>query len=154
MEIFLRATSHSTTKIALATALFGRPLKTKLPELTTPCSDPEIQERDQTVKAKMKEYAGNKRYVKPSDAKEGDTVLVERDDSKKKSDTPYDPRPLIFVERKGCMVTAENDDGTQITRNSSFFKNVPTAKEENATTEKQGDSSDAEAPMHSYPAPF
>ncbi|KAK2558551.1 hypothetical protein P5673_019271 [Acropora cervicornis] len=102
----------------------------------------------------MKEYAGNKRYVKPSDAKEGDTVLVKRDDSKKKSDTPYDSRPLNIAERKGCMVTAENDDGIQVTRNSSFFKNVPTAKEENATTEKQGDSSDVAAPMHSDPAPF
>ena len=87
----------------------------------------------------MNEYADNKRYIKPSDAKEGDTVLVKRDDSKKKSDTPYDPRPLIIVEGKGSMVTAENDDGTQVTRNSSFFKNVPTAKEENATTDKQGD---------------
>ena len=89
-----------------ATSLFGRPMimKTKLPELTTPCSEPEIRERDQTAKAKMKEYADNKRYVKPSNAKEGDTVLVKRDDSKKKSDTPYDPRPLIIVEKKGSMV--------------------------------------------------
>ena len=94
----------------------------------------------------MKEYADNKRYVKPSNAKEGDTVLVKRDDLKKKSDTPYDPRPLIIV--------AENDDGTQVTRNSSFFKNVPTAKEGNATTEKRGDSSDVAAPMHSNPAPL
>ena len=52
------------------------------------------------------------------------------------------------------MVTAENDDGTQVTRNSSFFKNVPTAKEGNATTEKQGHSSDVAAPMHSNPAPL
>ena len=135
-----RATPNSTTRIAPATALFGRPMKTKLPELTTPCSDPEIRERDQIAKAKMKEYADNKRCVRPSNAKEGDTVLIKRDDSKKKSNTPYDPRPLIIVERKGSMVTAENDDGTQVTRNSSFFKNVPTAKQENATTEKQGDS--------------
>ena len=149
-----RATPHSTTRIAPATSLFGRSMKTKLPELTTPCSDPEIRERDQTAKAKMKEYADNKRYVKPSNAKEGDTVLVKRDDSKKKSDTPYDPRPLIIVEKKGSMVTAENDDGTQVTRNSSFFKNVPTAKEGNATTEKQRDSSDVAAPMHSNPAPL
>ena len=88
-----------TTALHLTAPLFGRPMKTKLPELTTPCSDPEIRERDQTAKAKMKEYADNKRYVKPSNAKEGDTVLVKRDDSKKKSDTQYDPRPLIIVEK-------------------------------------------------------
>ena len=38
-----RATSHSTIRIASTTALFGRPMKTKLPELTTLCSDPEIE---------------------------------------------------------------------------------------------------------------
>ena len=118
---------------------------------TTPCSDPEIQERDQTAKAKMKEYADNERYVKPSNAKEGDTVLFKRGDSRKKSDTPHDPIQLIIVERKGSMVTAENDDGTQVTRNSLFFKNVSTANEENATTEKQADSSVVEVPMHSNP---
>ena len=147
-------TSHSTTRIAPATALFGRSMKTKLPELTTACSDPEIRERDQTAKVKMKEHADNKRYVKPSNAKEGDTVLVKRDDSKKKSDTPYDPRPNVIVEKKGTMVTAENDDGIQVTRNSSFFKSMPTAKEENATTEKKGGSSDVAAPMQSDPAPL
>ena len=36
------ATPHGTTRIAPATGLFGRPMKTKLPELTTPYSDPEI----------------------------------------------------------------------------------------------------------------
>ena len=104
-----RATPHSTTRVAPATALFGRPMKTKIPELTnaTPCSDPEIQERDRSAKAKMKKHADSKRYVKPSTVKEGDTVFVKRNDSKKKSDTPYDPRTHIVVEKKGSMVTAQ-----------------------------------------------
>ena len=97
----------------------------------------------------MKEYADNKRYEKPSNAKEGDMALFKRGDSRKKSDKPLDPVQLIIVERKGSMVTAENDEGTQVTRNSSFFKNVSTANEENATTEKQADSSVVGAPMHS-----
>ena len=101
----------------------------------------------------MKEHADNKRYEKPSNAKEGDKVLVKRADLKKKSDTPYDPRPHFIVEKKGSMITAENDDGVQVTRNFSFFKSVPTAKEENASTEKQGGFSDIAAPMQSDPAP-
>ena len=124
-----RATPHSTTRVAPATALFGRPMKTKLPEVTTRCSDPEIQERNQTAKAKMKKHANNKRYIRRSTVKGGDTVFVKRDDSKK-SDTPYDPRPLIVVEKKGSMVTAQDDDGVPVTRNSSFFKSVPAAAEE------------------------
>ena len=101
-----RATPHSTTRVAPATALFGRPIKTKLPEMSTPCSDLEIRERDRTAKAKMKSHADNRRYVKPSTLKEGDMVFVKRDDSKKKSATPYDPRPRTVVEKKGSMVTA------------------------------------------------
>ena len=153
-----RATPHSTTRVAPATALFGRPMKTKLPELTTPRSDLEIRERDRSAKAKIKKHADNKRYVKPSTIKEGDTVFVKRDDSKKKSDTPYDPRPHIVVGKKGSMVTAQNDDGVQVTRNSSFFKNVPVSAEENATTKTGKDPADvapdvtpetADAPMQS-----
>ena len=151
-----RATPHSTTRVAPATALFGRPMKTKLPELTTPRSDLEIRERDRSAKAKIKKHADNKRYIKPSTVKEGDTVFVKRDDSKKKSDTPYDPRPHIVVGKKGSMVTARNDDGVQVMRNSLFFKNVPVAAEENATTETCKDPADvtgapeaADAPMQS-----
>lgn len=145
-----RATPHSTTRVAPATALFGRPIKTKLPEMSTPCSDLEIRERDRTAKAKMKSHADNRRYVKPSTLKEGDMVFVKRDDSKKKSDTPYDPRPRTVVEKKGSMVTAEDSDGVPITRNSSFFKSVPSAeekKEENATTEQKEVSADVAEPL-------
>ena len=117
-----RATPHSTTRVAPATALFGRPMKTKLPELTTPRSDLEMRERDRSAKAKMKNHADNERYIKPSTVKEGDTVFVKRDDSKKKSDTAYDPSLHIVVEKKGSMVTAQGDDGVPVTRNSSFFK--------------------------------
>ena len=143
-----RATPHSTTRVAPATALFGRPMKTKLPELTTPRSDLEMRERDRSAKAKIKKHADNKRYVKPLTV----TVFVKRDDSKKKSDTPYNPRPHIVVKKRGSMVTAQNDDGVQVTRNSSFFKNVPVAAE-NATTETCKDPADATAAPEATDAP-
>ena len=124
-----RATPHSTTRVAPATALFGRPMNTRPPELTTHCYDAEIQERDRTGKVNMKKHAYNKHYIKPSTVKEGDTVFFRRDDSKKKSDTPYDTRPLIVVEKKGSMVNAQ-DDSIPVKKNSSFFKSVPAAAEE------------------------
>ena len=114
------AAPHSTTWVAPATALFGRPMKTKLPEVTIPCSDPVIRERDRTAKAKIKKDVDNKRYVKPSTTAAGDTVLVKRDDNKKKSDAPYDPRPRTVVEKNGSMVTAVDGNGVPVTRNSSF----------------------------------
>ena len=108
----------------------------------------------------MKKHADSKRYVKPSTVKEGDTVFVKRDDSKKKSDTPYDPRPHIVVEKKGSMVTTQDDDGVPVTRNSSFFKSVPVAAEENTTTETRKNPADvtsttdtADPPMQSEAPP-
>ena len=122
-----RATSHSTTRVASATVLFGRPMKTKLPEVT-PCSDAAIWQRDQAAKAKMKEHADNKRYVKPSAIKEGDIVLVKRDETKKKGDIPYNPIPRTVIKTKGSMVTAKNAEGVPVSKNSSFFKCVPDFK--------------------------
>ena len=139
-------------------------MKTKLPEVTTHCSDPEIQECDQTAKAKMKKHADNKRYIKPLTVKEGDTVFVKRDDSKKKGDTPDDLRPLIVVEKKGSMVTAQDDDGIPVTRYSFFFKSVPAAAAEeihndpadvtSAPDTTDGGPDTTDAPMQSDAAPL
>ena len=95
-----RVTPHSTTRVAPATTLFGRPVKTKLPGVTIPCSVPVIRKHDRTAKTKLKKHADNERYVKPSTTAEGEPVLVKRDDTKEKSDTPYAPRPRIVVEKK------------------------------------------------------
>ena len=58
------------------------------------------------------------------------------------------------------MVTAQDDDGVPVTRNSSFFKSVPVAAEENTTTETRKDPADvistpdtADAPMQSEAPP-
>ena len=140
-----RSTPHTTTRVPPATALFGRPVKTKLPEVMKSTADHEMRQRDHKAKAKMKKHADSKSYVKPSVIKEGDKVLVKRDERMKKSDTPYDPTPRVVVDKKGTMVTAETEDGAQITRNSSFFKAAPTAEEDSAPSEELDDSLGAEA---------
>ena len=119
-----RATPHTTTGKPAATALFNRPLRTKLPECPISLVDPaSIQKRDQEAKQKMKEYADSKIYVKPSRIAEGDTALAKRDPSYKKSATTYDPEPYVVTTEKGSNVTARRED-KEITRNSSFFKSV------------------------------
>ena len=50
-------------------------------------------------------------------------MLVEND-VKGKLQPPYDPRPLVIVEKKGSMLTAAKEDKT-VTRNSSHFKLIP-----------------------------
>ena len=96
-----RATpSHSTTGIAPATVLFGRDVRTKLPSMiATTNSDSDMRQRDEANKEKMKRYADNKAYVKPSDFKVGDSVLV-KNTSISKAQTPYDSIPLEIIAKK------------------------------------------------------
>jgi hypothetical protein len=72
-----RATPHSSTGKAPATAFFNHQLRTKLSDVHTNARDPaEIQETDQKAKRKMKKYADSKAYIKPSRVRPGDTVVL------------------------------------------------------------------------------
>lgn len=104
-----RATPYSKTTVMFRRKhhRFGTLVETNLPEVMTPCSDALNRQPNQTANAKMKEHADNKRYVKPSTITEGDVVLVKKDETKKKSDTPYYPKPRTVVKTKGAMVTEE-----------------------------------------------
>ena len=114
-----RATSHLTTRVPPAAALFGRAMKIKLPEFNEGQQEPALEGNDRNAKMKMKNYADAKTYVRPSTIKKGDTVFVRRDDSIRKRDTPYRPEPYVVISRNGSLVTASNKSGT-VTRNSSF----------------------------------
>ncbi|GAB1602673.1 hypothetical protein Ahia01_000547000, partial [Argonauta hians] len=121
-----RTTPHSSTGKAPAEVLFGRNLKTKLPEPPLQVNaeiDATIRQNDAAAKAKMKHYADNKVYVKPSDIQVGDTVLV-KDTTRPRPFTPYEPIPYVVSNKKGSMITAERNNKS-ITRNSSCFKKSP-----------------------------
>ena len=122
-----RATPHCTTGVAPATLLFNRPIRTKLPEISFRVEDEagnNVRNRDAERKTVMKNYADNKSYVKPSTLQVGDTVLVRTSTSgMKKSQPPYEMKPLQVVRKQGSMITAAGDETRGfITRNSSFFK--------------------------------
>ena len=82
-----------------------------------------MQKTDTQAKSKMKSYAEATRNAATSPIKLGDTVLV-ANDAKGKLTPPFDPRPLIIVEKKGSMLTAADHDKT-VTRNNSPFKLLP-----------------------------
>lgn len=123
-----RATPHSSTNLPPAKILFGRNLKTKLPEhhsmqTTQAPDDTMIRQNDTSAKARMKAYADKKCFVRPSSIKIDDNVLV-KDTTKIRPSTPYEPKPYIVTEKKGSMITASREHKS-ITRNSSFFKKSP-----------------------------
>jgi len=119
-----RSTPHSSTGKAPAEVLFGRNLKTKLPEPPLQAkaeTDATIQQSDAIAKAKMKYHADNKVYVKPSGIQIGNTVLV-KDTTSLRPSTPYEPIPYVVTDKKGSMITAERNNKS-LTRNSS--RSVP-----------------------------
>ncbi|KAK3108859.1 hypothetical protein FSP39_017415 [Pinctada imbricata] len=118
-----RATPHSTTSISPAEALLGRQLQTKLPEL--PKSQPKVQKsilvQDDQRKSVMKEDSDLRNNVKESELKESDFLLV-KEPHKDKLSTPFYSKPLCVTDKKGSMITAEDESGHKITRNSSKSK--------------------------------
>ncbi|XP_014664198.1 PREDICTED: uncharacterized protein K02A2.6-like [Priapulus caudatus] len=97
-----RAT-HSTTGVPPATLLFGRGVRTRLPE--TPSTslqrrddvDTFVRDRDQEKKQRMKSYADNRGKTRTSRIAVGDTVLVRRDGTVPKHQSPYLPQPYKVV---------------------------------------------------------
>ena len=105
-------------------SLLQSPTPNEATRCTHQCTRPGRDARDnQKAKRKMKKYADSKAYVKPSRVRPGDTVVLKRDPSHRKSETPYEPKPYKVVSCKGSMVTATRGEKT-VTRNSSFFKLV------------------------------
>ena len=97
----VQATPHTSTKVPPATALLGRPMKTRLPQVAVePEQDEFLRGYDELYKIKMKFYADMKPNVKHSKLEEGDAVLLKNDYMSKRF-PPYDPRPYEVVERKG-----------------------------------------------------
>lgn len=105
-----------------------------------------MQKTDSQAKSKMKLYADATRNAATSPIKLGDTVLV-ANDAKGKLTPPFDPRPLIIVDKKGSMLTAADHDKT-VTRNSSHFKLLP---EQDTSVEGVPTSHENAAASMSYP---
>ncbi|XP_014662077.1 PREDICTED: uncharacterized protein K02A2.6-like [Priapulus caudatus] len=143
-----RATPHSSTGIPPATLMFGRAIKTTLPRIAYEKPQHDVRQKDSESKARMKVYADRKAYVRESGIKIGEPVLMKRE-RMRKSEPPFDPKPLIVTKRNGSMVTAECH-GKTVTRNSSRFKRSPTRPEDVPTS---SDEEEEELGLHQYLGP-
>ena len=116
-----RSTPHTTTGVSLAELLFGRKMRTKLPELREEMIASEVRDRDSGMKAKAKVYADKKRNAKESDISPGDKVLVKQERQDKLS-TPFAPGPHKVVTKTGNSVVIESPDGVQLKRSNTHVK--------------------------------
>ena len=123
-----RTTPHSTTKIPPATLLFNRVVKGKLPMLSVnkyPGNRHNAAKiNDAKPKDQSKQYADAKRGVKESDINVGDKVICKQNKLSKFSST-FDINPYTVIQIKGSRIVAKRGN-RYLTRNSSFFKRVPT----------------------------
>lgn len=124
-----RATPHPSTGVTPADLLYpGRRFKTLLPcHASNNVDKASVRDFNNRAMAQSKAYQDRKRNARLCTLALGDTVLVRQ--RKRNKITPYyDPAPYTVIAVKGSMVTAERK-GCQIVRNSSFFKQIPRAKQ-------------------------
>ena len=105
LNIFLRsyrATPHSSTGVPPHTPLYGRAMRTKIPEAPPSFSKAEeMRIKDQQSKDEMKRHADNRRDVKPSNLGRNDQVFVHKGRShQKKTEAYYEPRHYTITARK------------------------------------------------------
>ena len=106
------------------------------PTTLTLCWISWFQERDFSQKFKFKARPDSKAHVKPSAISPVETGLVKRAFAASKGATVYEPTPLNVVDKKGSMITSQNENRT-VTRNSSFF-NPRTYAQSHTPTVAQG----------------
>lgn len=112
-----RTTVHITTGVSPAELMFGRVIRSKMPEFREGNSgDLSARDKDAEMKQKGKDYADQRRHAKDSDVYVGDKVLVQQHRQNKLS-TRYANNPFTVVNRNGSQVTVESPSGIQYKRN-------------------------------------
>ena len=119
-----RSTPQATTGATPYFLMFGREMRSKLPELRRESVQvplEEVRDRDWSNKLKGKVYADSRRGATPKSICVGDTVLLKAEKSNKFS-TNFRPDPFKVVEKTGSEVTVRSDAGVEVKRNTAFVK--------------------------------
>ena len=132
-----RTTPHSSTGATPAFMMFGRELRTKLPELRPNKSvlDEGIRDRDWSQKLAGKMYADRQRRAVHNPVAPGDTVLVKNTRLAGKLAPNFEPRPYTVQTKEGNEVTLKSPDGSVTRRNSSFVKPYRSSEEPDISSE-------------------
>ena len=112
-------TPHAITGVSPAELLFGRKMRTKLPELREESIASEMRDRDGEIKAKAKQYAEKRRNAQESDLTPRDKVLA-RQGRRNKLSTLFAPEPYDVITKNGNSV--ESSEGAQSMRNTTHVK--------------------------------
>ena len=119
-----RSTPQVSTGSTPASLMFGRELKTKLPELRGERSvlDESSRERDWQHKLEHKEYADSKRGATNSSLAPGDKVLLRNTKASGKLTPNFESTPYTVLTKEGNEMMVESKDGVPYRRDSSFVE--------------------------------
>ena len=102
--------------------MFGRELKTKLPELRCAGNLLGVRDRDWNHKLTYEEYADSKRGAAESPVVPGDLVLMKNTKTSGKLEANFESEPYTVQTKGGSEVTVKSREGPEYRRNSSFIK--------------------------------
>ena len=108
------------TRVSSAKIMFGRDIRTKLPEFSDSEKSAVLDDaraRD-LHKAKMKQHCDKRNLSTPSNVVEGDMVLFKQPKTNKMS-TTFDPNPYCVVQRQGTSVHLKRGQEPTIMTNVS-----------------------------------
>ena len=120
-----RATPHSTTEYSPAELLFGRKIKTKLPQIAKRQETNRqkgMREQHDMKKLAQKKYFDKRYRTNEKPLKPGNKVLLKQDKSTTKP--PYDPNPYKVVRVEGNRVTINNGEKERV-RDKNKLKPIP-----------------------------
>ena len=120
-----RSTPQISTGASPHYLMFGREMKTKLPELRPEgnVTSESVRDKDWQSKVSQKLYADKSRGAKPNPLDVGDEVLVRTPKTNKLS-PKYHADTGTVVKRIGGEVTVQRQDGTQLKRHVTAVKKV------------------------------
>lgn len=120
--LMYRSTPHTTTGKSPAEMLFGRKLRTKMPELIEDAIlDEDVRDRDAWKKMRGKDAFDQRNHVKESSIQVGDTVLMKAQKTNKLS-PEFDATRFTVTDKRDNLVTISSPQGEIYKRNVSAVK--------------------------------
>ncbi|XP_052564009.1 uncharacterized protein K02A2.6-like [Culex pipiens pallens] len=147
------ATPHPTTGRSPAELMFGRKIRSKLPQLPREASfDEEVRDHDKLQKEKGRVYADTKRKARTSEIEVGDRVLAKRMRKDNKLSSDFGPEEFEVIRKSGADVTVSSaQDGVQYRRNVRHLKRILKGSEDQTFHPASGDEGQDESGSTEYP---
>ena len=130
--IAYRSTPHVSTGASPYRLMFGREMKTKLPEITADMNvnDEEYIDKDWRRKIDDKDYADRKRRAGVDEVAVGDQVILKSPKTDKLS-CNFGTVPHTVTSRVGGELVVESPDGTSYRRHTTAVKVLPPLNDQN-----------------------